>query len=565
VPVTKEAPLSFAAARPALPSSSLRVGSTFVVTSAADTGAGSLRVAITSANALAGLDRIEFAIPGSGVQLITLKTVLPTITSPVVIDGTTQPGYAGSPLVEVTWGGVVAAANGLTITAGSSTVRGLILNGFPTTGATTGYAIWLDIQGGNVVEGCWIGLDPTGAAARPNGNVGITIRGGSGFNRIGGYTAAARNVIAGNATTALSITSGGTGRNRIVGNWFGLNATGTAVLPNGGNNLFIAAPDDTIGGTEPGARNVITGSGAGFPDVFLANTAPRTIVRGNWIGLMPSGTAEGNSPANGINVRSADNVIGDLSTDGRNVIGGTDRAAIYVFSATALRNRIHGNYLGTDATGMVALGDHTGITIDTASDNTIGGVTFLSRNVIGGMTGPAVSLITGSTRNTVIGNYLGVGADGLVALPNGDGVQIMDAPGNRIGGTSSGERNVISGNNGFGVVVRGAAATGNRIIGNWIGPAADSSALGNIKAGVFVGASRDTVGGLFGGEANTIAFNFAEGIVESSGTGSPLAGNHIHSNTGRGIDPSLRPHAATTRSISTRARTGCRTSRRSTR
>ncbi|MBK7369549.1 MAG: hypothetical protein IPJ04_17155 [Candidatus Eisenbacteria bacterium] len=103
-------------------------------------------------------------------------------------------------------------------------------------------------------------------------------------------------------------------------------------------------------------------------------------------------------------MRSADNVIGDTTADGRNVIGGTDRAAIYVFSATAVRNKILGNYLGTDATGMVALGDHSGITIDTATDNTIGGVTAAARNVIGGMPlGPAISIITGSTRNVVTG------------------------------------------------------------------------------------------------------------------------------------------------------------------
>jgi hypothetical protein len=75
---------------------------TFTVINTADTGAGSLRQAITDANANAGPDTIAFNIPGSGIQTITVSlTNLPVISDPVTIDGTTQPGYAGTPLIEI--------------------------------------------------------------------------------------------------------------------------------------------------------------------------------------------------------------------------------------------------------------------------------------------------------------------------------------------------------------------------------------------------------------------------------------------------------------------------------
>ena len=80
------------------------------------------------ADATQGLDTITFNIPGSGVQTINLLIALPTITDPVVIDATTQPGYAGSPLIELN--GAQTTRNGFQITGGNSTIRGFIINRF---------------------------------------------------------------------------------------------------------------------------------------------------------------------------------------------------------------------------------------------------------------------------------------------------------------------------------------------------------------------------------------------------------------------------------------------------
>ena len=97
-------------------------------------------------------------------------TVLPTITDPVIIDGTTQPGFAGKPIVELNGAGALpipprAASDvyGLQVTADSSTIRGLIINRF------SGRGIDLNISNGNVIEGNFIGTDVTGSGrARPS-------------------------------------------------------------------------------------------------------------------------------------------------------------------------------------------------------------------------------------------------------------------------------------------------------------------------------------------------------------------------------------------------------------
>src|SRR5262249_38362339 len=77
-------------------------GTTYPVTNASDSGAGSLRAAIESVNANPpGPHRITFAIPLPGVQTVHLSTPLPEITTTVAIDGRSQGGYIGTPVIEV--------------------------------------------------------------------------------------------------------------------------------------------------------------------------------------------------------------------------------------------------------------------------------------------------------------------------------------------------------------------------------------------------------------------------------------------------------------------------------
>ena len=102
----------------------------FVVTNANNHGAGSLRQMILDANATVGLDTIVFNIPGSGVHTINLSISLPEITDPVVIDATTQPAFAGAPLIELNGVGAGSGAVGFKIISGATTVRGFVINRF---------------------------------------------------------------------------------------------------------------------------------------------------------------------------------------------------------------------------------------------------------------------------------------------------------------------------------------------------------------------------------------------------------------------------------------------------
>src|SRR5438105_10166596 len=95
----------------------------FFVTNTADTGTGSLRAAIDAANANPGTDSIKFGIPGSGVQTIAVTSAaLPAITDPAVVDGRTQPGYAGVPLIQLDNGTGNSTISGLDVVAGLSKV-----------------------------------------------------------------------------------------------------------------------------------------------------------------------------------------------------------------------------------------------------------------------------------------------------------------------------------------------------------------------------------------------------------------------------------------------------------
>jgi len=96
-------------------------------------------------------------------------TNLPAVTDPVILDGTTQPGFAGSPLVELSGVNIPSfGGRGLSIVAGSSTVKGLIINRWTQDG------LRLETGGGNVIQGNYIGTNAVGGQSQTN-NVGIEI------------------------------------------------------------------------------------------------------------------------------------------------------------------------------------------------------------------------------------------------------------------------------------------------------------------------------------------------------------------------------------------------------
>ena len=139
---------------------------TFPVTTAADNGdnvnptPGSLRAAIIDANNTLGSDTITFSI-GSGPQTITPASALPPITDPLIIDGTTQPGFAGAPIIEISGVNAGQSVNGLNIAAGNCIIRGLVINRF-----ATGAGIVVGGSGGSTIAGS-AAANPGSASANP--------------------------------------------------------------------------------------------------------------------------------------------------------------------------------------------------------------------------------------------------------------------------------------------------------------------------------------------------------------------------------------------------------------
>ena len=222
-----------------------------------DTGKCTLRAAIMQANATPGADTINFQI-GTGPQTIAPVTTLPSINQTLTIDATTQPGYAGKPIVVLSGNG--QQADGLTLFGGQSRVRGLVVNGFRGAGLRVGAA-------GAVVEGNYLGTDAAGAAAVGNG-VGVIVDVGGPGALIGGTTAAARNLISGNGTGILLLGQAAA----VRGNYIGLAADGASPLPNTGDGVLIRgsvafgnvvelSSDNVVGGTAAGEANVIAFNG----------------------------------------------------------------------------------------------------------------------------------------------------------------------------------------------------------------------------------------------------------------------------------------------------------------
>jgi hypothetical protein len=263
---------------------------TFTVTTINDSGAGSLRQAILDANASSGADAINFNLPGTPPFTITLQTDLPTITEAVTIDGTTQLGFTGKPIIELNGTNAQNRA-GLNVTGGNSVVRGLVLNRFNRS------AINLSMRGNNRVEGNYIGTDETGAVRQFNGG-GIGVFESSN-TIIGGTVEAARNVISGSFQNGIGLSGSA---NLVQGNFIGLNASGTAAIANLYNGLYVSGQNHTIGGMTAGARNVISANGSDGILISDEQTA-NNLVQGNYIGTNAAGTAALPNIGNGILAR----------------------------------------------------------------------------------------------------------------------------------------------------------------------------------------------------------------------------------------------------------------------
>ena len=486
-------------------------GDTFTVTNAADSGLGSLRWAITNADANPGQDTINFQINGSAPFTINLLSALPAVTDPVTINATTQPGWAGKPVVELNGAAAGANAVGLQLNSASNRVLGLAINRFAAQGIV--------LSGGeNIIQGNFIGTDATGALARGNGGFGIWVE--SSGNQIGGSKSGNRNVISGGNDTGIYIFNASS--NIVQGNYIGLDATGANALGNHNNGIIInGGGENLIGGAAVGAMNFISGNGVS--GVFINGaSALRNEIQGNFIGTDISGESPVGNVNDGITLSGApsNNIAG-------NVISGNGTNGVFLSGSGAIGNILAGNFIGTDAGGTLARGNHNaGVTISAGSANLIG-----ASNVISGNLRDGVFLASGAGSNLVQGNLIGLSAAGTSALGNGfNGVSISGASSNTIGGATSTTRNIISGNYDNGIGILTVTDIMNSVVGNYIGTdVTGTTAISNTLAGVLIEGCSNFIGGVVAGSGNVISGNGQEGIW-LVGTDGSVKGNVIQGN-----------------------------------
>ncbi len=357
--------------------------------------------------------------------------------------------------------------------------------------------------GSSAIQGCFVGTSSDGMASSGNGASGVFVT--TAANLIGGDRPEDTNLISGNGHHGVELSGEGATGNQVLGNLIGTDRTAGVALPNArGGVVLFDAPGNRIGGPTLEAGNLISGNGMpGFGGDGIAiagSTATGNIVQSNFIGTDPSGALELGNLRAGVNIST---IVGVQSAAGQTRIGGP--------------------------------GPEEG-------------------NLISGNEGPGISLagsLMGGGGNIVEGNLIGTDASGSAALGNGeDGIRITrDLPanptagGNRIGGALPGAGNLISANARDGIGVIGAGASGNVIQGNRIGTDWSGTApLGNGRSGVRLGtagtgceftdsAADNVVGGETATEGNLISANTAAGVAllgnQTEGAGNLVSGNWI--------------------------------------
>jgi CSLREA domain-containing protein len=618
---------------------------TFTVTKTADTNDGvcnadcSLREAMSEANLNgAGADTINFNIPGGGVKTINITSPLPYIQTSLTINGISQNGYFGKPMIEVNGAGASDsfgfdietptpfAELSVTIIAIAIThhVVGVYSHCVPsfrcdvtllgnfigtdpsgTVAAGNSSGVWLQpssnsvitiggdgVFEGNLISGNYGGGDSGrgieisyASAANNHENVRVDILGnkigtdytgnvdlgnhGTGIEvsefgndivdsgdiklTIGGTTALARNIISGNKEDGIDVRCDDA---TIIGNYIGTNVTGTAAIANGSDNDFstnygitITAQNNgkyKIGGTGDGKGNVVSGNYGG--GIKVATSAggqgnAQLFVYGNYIGTNAAGTTDLGNDGGGFSISGSNNyivntIIGDGTPEGRNIISGNGSSGISIDGGTA---GIYGNYIGTDKTGTVDLGnDSIGINVVYDGKVTIGG-TFSQNgndvnggNVISGNTGNGIQIPDFANFPVVIKrNRIGTNAAGTSAIPNTkSGISVSNS-GTIIGSDfNADDGNLISGNGENGISIYGNSGNpqNTKVFRNFIGTnGVGGDFLPNGKNGIEIAFSSNNQIGLAGNgiTTNIISGNAERGIYIH---GADAGGNRIENN-----------------------------------
>ena len=444
-----------------------------------------LRAAIQNANKTSNKDTIKFNISGTSPFVISVVDVMQPIQQPLVLDARTQTGYTNAPLIELDGSNLPLGRNGLQL-IGSSTgseVYGLSIGGFKrleVSPFSLGFGVFSN-TGNHIFQSNYIGLKPDGTTVNSNTGGGLFFN-NTGGNQIGGIQPNQGNVISGNGVGGLTFqgttTNSAATNNLIQGNLIGTDATGTLNKGNRFNVQFIDAPNNILGGNLAASRNIISGSNA-----------------------------------------SDDNTVG---------------TGVGILGTESYGNKIIGNYIGTDISGMQAIPNVRGgiLVLFGANNNDIGSDNVGEGNIISG-NGQYGIYLQGNTAtpvvsNSIKGNYIGLNAAGNAALPNLIGIMMLTGENNNnsIGGTSINSKNVISGNTSDGITI--ISGKNNQIIGNYIGTNALGTAPVANNIGVYLQDSNNSIGGQAAGSRNIISGNsIGIEISQSTSSGSLVKGNFI--------------------------------------
>jgi hypothetical protein len=382
-------------------------------------------------------------------------------------------------------GVMIQNASAQNVIGGTTAAQRNVISGNGTVPTVDGRGIIISGAGSvdNVVQGNYIGVNPAGTAAAGNRSEGVLVNvagnnliGGSTGTTPGGACTGACNVIGGNtgnSSNGPGIVLSGSGTT-VKGNYIGLNAAGTGLIPNDFAGIVVSGANNTIGGTTPEERNVISGHGYNINIDNVSVTPTGNVVQGNYLGTNSAGTAGLNGGGGTANIQvSGANTIGGTTgttpggacTGACNVIDGI--AGYGIINARAGNVTIQGNFVGLNPAGTGTIGNgNIGIRAN-FSGNVIGGTTPQARNVVAGNTGAGISLE--ATGNTVQGNYLGYSSDGMTLLPGTWAVDVGAS--NTVGGTTG--------------VTPGGACTGQcNLIGSMVVRANSTNVIGNFVGGL---------------------------------------------------------------------------------
>jgi len=460
-----------------------QAASTCVVTSVADSGAGTLRWCLQN--------------PASGTTVTFNPAVFPPSDPATIRPASKLPGVnAGNVTIDGSDAGVILDGSGLTEASGlfipsdGNTVRGLQIVRFPSAG--------ISITGSHNVIG--------GDRSRGRGPVGQG------------------NLISGNGGVGVAINGsfGTASSNTVVGNLIGTDLSGTKAFGNTGIGVFLpgGATNNRIGGLDSRDRNIVS---ANANNGITVNSGSGNLVIGNYVGTDVTGTIALGNFGFGISVEIGgfNNVVqGNLSS-------GNGRDGVCISDPGSSYNAVLGNRLGTDATGTKAIPNGgCGVLVNTSggtSFNRIGGTRPEERNLISGNNEVGLGLDSG---DVALGNFIGTDITGRQALPNANAGVGLGGSQIHLGGERADEANVISGNRGDGI---GSPSDYNYVAGNYIGTDSTGQvAIGNGRFGVSLTGMHSVL------QSNVVA-NSSAGVVMNPLSCNTLRRNSIHGNADKGI------------------------------